>query len=224
MFRALRYPSFDQDGLAAEPGHAMAGALPATHFDSRTALEQARREGFEAGRAEGVVAGRAAAAEAAEARLASALPDAMAALGGAADEVHEVRQACERDAYLLVRAVLRQLLPTLADQALGHEIAALVGEVLQNAPARTIEVRAAAGTRAAIERLCGPASAGTAVVTDATLPEGSVACRWTDGAARFDGQRIKESMLAILDRRLDELARAPAAAPRAEPDPPQMEA
>jgi len=217
MFRTLRYPSFDQDDPAMAAGQAAEITLTAARADGRDALEFARREGFEAGHAEGMAAGRADAARAAEAQLASALPEALAVLGAAAAEVQAVKQACERDAYLLVRAVVRQLLPTLADQALGHEIAALVREVIQHAPAPTIEVRTAAGTRAAIERLSDPTPAGIAFTTDPSLPEGSVACRWTDGAARFDGHRIKESVLAILDRRLDELNQASAATLSAAP-------
>jgi hypothetical protein len=222
MFRALRYPTFDRD----DPGAAGDGAgfAPLAGTDGHEALERARQEAFEAGHAQGLAAGRAEARGQATAKLAEALPEALAALNAAAAEAGAVRQACERDAYLLVRAVLRQLLPTLADQGLGHEIAALVGEVVQNAPARTIEVRAAAATRGAIERLCGPAAAGISLTTDPALPEGSVSCRWTDGGARFDGHRIKESVLAILDRRLHELGRAPAAgSPRRHDDHPQTE-
>ena len=211
-FRSLLYENFDKasrapaGGPLGRPERALLECEPRP----RSEIEIVRQEAFDAGRARGLAEGRQAAVEEAEVRLARDLPELLVGLGGAAASIEEVKRACERDALRLTEAALRQMLPMVADRGLGQEAAAFVAEVIANVPAPAIEVRAAERTRAAIERRCGELPSGVELVTDPDLPEGAVRCAWAGGQARFDGAEVTRAVLAILDRCLDPLDRAPA--------------
>jgi flagellar biosynthesis/type III secretory pathway protein FliH len=213
-FRSFLYEDFDQTAQAAIAGalNGAAAAMPAHEPRRYREIDIVRREGFEAGRAQGRAEGRQAALEEAEGQLARDLPDLLASLGGAAADLARAKRACERDAARLAAAALRQILPIVAGRGLGREIAALVAEVVANVPGPEIEVRAAPHTLEAIARRCGPLPSAVALVSDASVPEGGVRCRWTNGEARFDGAAVTEAVLAILDRCLRDPDKAPAPA------------
>jgi flagellar biosynthesis/type III secretory pathway protein FliH len=214
--RSFLYENFDAASHASVEGPISRpeGALSAHELRPRTELEIARREGFDAGRTQGFAEGRQTALEEAEVQLARDLPDFLVNLGGAAAAMDGVKRACERDASRLTEAALRQMLPIVAGRALAQEAAALVAEVVANAPAPVIEVRAAHHTRAAIDRRCRQLPPGVEIVTDPELPEGSVRCAWASGQARFDGTAVTEAVLTILDRCLDRLDQDPAHLPQ----------
>jgi BMFP domain-containing protein YqiC len=216
-FRSFLYEDFDRAAHASMPDAVNgAAATPRDREDRQfREIDIVRREGFEAGRAQGLAEGRRAALAEAEVRLAHDLPDLIANLGGAAAEIARVKLACERDAALLAATALRQMLPIVAERGLGQEAAALVAEVLANAPAPAIEVRAPARIREAIERRCAPLPSGVTLVVDADVPDGGVRCAWTNGGARFDGAAMTEAILAILDRCLEDCdrPRVPSSAP-----------
>jgi hypothetical protein len=204
-FRAFLYEDFDRAAPASMPNAASGSAAAPPEREDRPfrEIDIVRREGFEAGRAQGLAEGRRAALAEAEVRLAQDLPHLIANLGGAAAEIAKVKLACKRDAALLAATALRQMLPIVAERGLGQEAAALVAEVLANAPAPAIEVRAPARMHEAIERRCAPLPSGVTPVVDADVPDGGVRCAWANGLARFDGAAMTEAVLAILDRCLE---------------------
>jgi hypothetical protein len=206
-FRSFLYENFDQAARASIGGliSGPEGARLERDPRPRTEMEISRRESFDAGRSQGFAEGRRAALEEAEVRLARDLPDLLVDLGGAAAAVDRVKRDCERDALRLADAALRQMLPIIAERGLGQEAAALVAEVIANLPAPVIEVRAAPRTREAIERHCGKLPPGVTLATDPDLPEGGVWCAWANGQARFDGTKVTEAVLTILERCLDRI-------------------
>jgi hypothetical protein len=201
-FRSFLYQDFDRapDGSIGSGLNGGAGALPDDAARPYRELDMVRREGFEAGRAHGFAEGRQAAFEEAEVRLAHDLPELLASLGNAAGEMARAKAACERDALLLGGAALRQILPIVAERGLEREAAALVVEVIANAPAPAIEVRAAPRTRDAIERRCPMLPPGVTLITAPEVPEGGVRCVWANGEARYDGAGVTRAVLAIIDR------------------------
>jgi hypothetical protein len=214
-FRSFLYENFDQAARASIGGliNGPEGAPSERDPRPRTEMEIARLESFEAGRSQGFAEGRRAALEEAEVRLARDLPDLFVDLGGAAVAVGRVKRDCERDALRLTDAAVRQMLPIIAERGLGQEAAALVAEVIANLPAPVIEVRAAHRTREAIERHCGPLPPGVTLATDPELPEGSVRCAWAKGQVSFDGAKVTEAVLTILDRCLDRIDQEPSRLP-----------
>jgi hypothetical protein len=218
-FRSFLYENFDQASHASIGGGVSSPAGALSEHDRRlhTEMEVVRRESFDAGRIQGFAEGRCAALEEAEVRLARDLPDLLVNLGGAAAAMDGVKRVCERDALRLTDAVLRQMLPIMAERGLGHEAAALVAEVIANAPAPVIEIRASHRTRRSIERRCGPLPSGVTFATDPELPEGGVRCAWANGQARFDGVAVTEAVLRILNRCLDRIDQDSAAVPQAHP-------
>jgi flagellar biosynthesis/type III secretory pathway protein FliH len=204
-FRAFLYEDFDRVAPASMPDAVSGPAAAAPEREDRRfrEIDIVRREGFEVGRAQGLAEGRRAALAEAEVRLAQDLPHLIASLGGAAAEITRVKLACERDAALLAATALRQMLPIVAERGLGQEAAALVAEVLANAPAPAIEVRAPARMHETIERRCAPLPPGVTLVVDADMPDGGVRCAWANGRARFDGAAVTKAILAILDRCLE---------------------
>jgi hypothetical protein len=212
-FRSFLYEDFDLAAPAAIAGALNgAAAMPEPGPRPYREIDIVRRESFEAGRAHGRTEGRQAALDEAEAQLARDLPDLLASLGGAAADLARAKRACERDAARLAAAALRQILPLVAEGGLGREIAALVAEVVANVPGPEIEVRAAPRTLDAIAHRCGTLPPAVALVSDASVPEGGIRCRWHHGEARFDGAAVTEAVLAILDRCLCESDDAPAPA------------
>lgn len=210
-FRSFLYENFDAASHASIGGTVarLEGGLPPRDPRPRTEIEIARRESFASGRTQGFAEGRRAALEEAEVRLARDLPELLVDLGGAAAAMEQVRRACERDALRLADAVLRQVLPTVAERGLAQEAAALVAEVVAKVPAPAIEVRASPRAREAIERRCSRLPSGVMLVTDPELPDGGVRCGWAHGQARFDGASVAEATLRILDRCLDRDAGEP---------------
>ena len=224
-FRTFLYENFDlaSHGSIARAINGSADPLPEREARPFREVDIVRREGFEAGRTQGFAEGRQAALHEAEVQLSRDLPDLLADLGGAAAELARAKRACERDASLLAGAALRQILPIVAERGLRQEAAALVAEVVANAPAPEIEVTASPRTRATIEQRCGRLPSGVVLVTDAHVPEGGVRCRWTNGEARFDGAAVTQAVLAILDRCLRDADQAPAQAPDIQQAPQQKE-
>jgi hypothetical protein len=224
-FRSLLYEDFDQVSPASIAGSINVSARASSEPEGRLSreIEIVRREGFEAGRTQGVAEGRQAALKEAEVRLARDLPDLLANLGGASADMGRAKLASERDAFLLASAALRQMLPIVAERGLGQEAAALVAEVVADVPAPVIEVHASPRTREAIERWCGQLPPGVALVTNGDVPEGGVRCAWAHGQAHFDGAAATEAVLAILDRCIDRMDRAPATSLPIEQAPPQNE-
>jgi len=224
-FRTFLYENFDlaSHGSIARAINGSADPLPEREARPFREVDIVRREGFEAGRTQGFAEGRQAALHEAEVQLSRDLPDLLADLGGAAAELARAKRACERDASLLAGAALRQILPIVAERGLRQEAAALVAEVVANAPAPEIEVAASPRTRATIEQRCGRLPSGVVLVTDAHVPEGGVRCRWTNGEARFDGAAVTQAVLAILDRCLRDADQAPAQAPDIQQAPQQKE-
>jgi hypothetical protein len=220
-FRSFLYQDFDRapDGSIGSGADSGTDALPEDDARPYREIDIVRREGFEAGRVRGLAEGRQASLEEAEIQLAHDLPELLVNLGGAAAEMARAKLACERDALLLAGAALRQMLPIVAERGLEREAAALVAEVIANAPAPGIEVRAAPRTREAIERRCDALPSGITLVTAPEMPEGGVRCVWANGQARFDGAAVTEAVLAIIDRCLDGMDEAPAHLPALEQAP-----
>jgi hypothetical protein len=136
-FRSFLYQDFDRapDGSIGSGADSGTDALPEDDARPYREIDIVRREGFAAGRVRGLAEGRQASLEEAEVRLAHDLPELLVNLGGAAAEMARAKLACERDALLLAGAALRQMLPIVAERGLEREAAALVAEVIANAPA-----------------------------------------------------------------------------------------
>lgn len=221
-FRSFRYQSFDRDDAAVSmrASELLAGTelLSGDACDLQEPAATVHRQAFEAGRAQGLAEGREAALREAEAELAHRLPETLRALDEATTEARTAKHACEHDALLLVRAVLQQLLPKLAERTLSLEVAAQVADVIAGTQAPSIEIRCAQKTRDVVKHLCGAMPTGVELVCDPALTEGSMTCAWTDGGARFDGKALTEAVVDILDRCLSEAEHAELGAREPEQD------
>lgn len=202
--RSYRYECFD-GATAIAVGAAAGGAmLDEDLAELHHECEKARQRGFDAGQALGFAEGRNAALQEVEAKLVERLPQALAQLSEAVLEMQAAKQSSQQDAILLVRAVLRQLLPKLADRAFSLELAAQVEGIVAGAQAPNIEIRCSERTRNIIRRLCGPLPAGVEIVADPALGEASLACAWADGGAHFSAEAVIHAVSTIIERCLDE--------------------
>jgi flagellar biosynthesis/type III secretory pathway protein FliH len=201
-FRSYRYECLGEGGAtrAARGAAFLDEDFGALH----EARETLRRSEFEAGHAQGLEEGRKSALRAAEVALAERLPAALAQLGDAVAELRSAKRKSEQDALLLVRAILRQLLPKLADRVLSLELATQVADVIASAQTPTIEVRCSERTRDVVRRLCGPLPAGVELMADPAIAEASLACVWADGSAHFNAQAVTDAISAIIERCLNE--------------------
>jgi len=200
-FRSYRYECLDGGEAMAFREGAEGACLDAGLAEAR---ETARGRDFEAGRARGFEEGREAALREAEAELLERLPAALAQLGSAAADLRLAKSRSEQDALRLVRAILRQLMPKLADRILSLELATQVADIVAGAQAPTIEIRCSERSRDVIRRLCGPLPAGVELIADPAVADATLACVWADGSAHFSAQAVTEAVSIIIERCLDQ--------------------
>jgi chorismate mutase len=192
-FRSYRYECLDGDG-AMSPREGAGGAFPSDGLaDLRESRETARRSDFEAGHARGLEEGR-------EAELLERLPAALTQLGSTVADLRSAKRTSEQDALRLVRAILRQLMPKLADRILSLELATQVADIVAAAQAPTIEIRCSERSREVIRRLCAPLPAGVELIADPAVADATLACVWADGSAHFSAQAVTEAVSAIIER------------------------
>jgi hypothetical protein len=203
-FRSYRYECLDGDGAMSSREGADGAFLDEGLAERREARVTARRSDFEAGHARGLEEGREAARREAEAELLERLPAALAQLGSAVADLRSATRRSEEDALRLVRAILRQLMPKLADRILSLELATQVADIVAGAQAPTIEIRCSGRSREVIRRLCGPMPAGVELIADPAVADATLACVWADGSAHFSAQAVTEAVSAIIDRCLNQ--------------------
>lgn len=169
------------------------GAAAQPEVDPAT-LETERRKAYQEGYAAGLAER--------DAAIDAALTEAVGHASRLAAEIGEVRDRVTADADRFVRAVLRAVLPSVADRAAGLELASAITDTIRAArPRHDVAITLHPAVANAIERRLDTQDvpAGVTIARDPGLGPREAYLAWEGGGAEIDFSQPLQRCLAVLD-------------------------
>jgi flagellar biosynthesis/type III secretory pathway protein FliH len=183
----------DPEPAAAETDGGASAAPAQPEIDPAT-LETERRKAYQEGYAAGLAER--------DAAIDTALSQAVEHAGRLASEIGEVRDRVAADAERFVRAVLRAVLPSVADRATGLELASAITDTIRAArPRHDVAITLHPAVANAIERRLDSDAvpAGLTIARDPGLGPREAYLAWEGGGAEIDFSQPLQRCLAVLD-------------------------